>query len=575
MASHGLDDDAPTPAASGGGGGGGPSAKVPSEKELARKIRKRELDRRAQRQARERTRNRIAELEAQVKELRKDDSTRLSAAMEQLAAVTRERDGLFDTFKSIEQTMRDRVLPSRPAPAATRQRSPTPPTLLTTSTSLPPAAAAAASRNVTMLTELSAPSYTAPMGLLSDTPAALEVHGFHGRVDGAAGGVVVGRVPSGFPASSVHAPSIHASSSTSDSQDFIEDEVNDGDDVPDDPNLIVPPPEAPCDCVTARTPAGPAPPRVNVWRAVNQILAKRCHISKEAHIAEDANDEDIPVRVLLEGWDAVATSRPLSKLWRKLRRVDELCFQTCPPTERLAILRTMHLLLQYHSDPTPERYVKLPTWYLKRPSQAMPHSYAIDFFVWPGVRERFVFGQHHYCNNQFWELFSTNFHLLWPFEFRDAYKKSVITGQYQMSPMFEQRISDINAWTMGMDFFNQFPELIADMPAFNSVAQTLTPAVTSPPPTHHQALPRQASLSQLKERDERLLLEHQASAAAEGHQPHQQQANQDGMDCSQAMQVYQPSIYSMAPPGFMDEFIPQGYDAHGPAGTYGSMPGYF
>ncbi|KAK1613514.1 hypothetical protein BDP81DRAFT_336852 [Colletotrichum phormii] len=552
MASNGPDDDAPTPAAA--TGGGAPPAKVLSEKELARKIRKRELDRRAQRQARERTRKRIAELEAQVKELRKDDSTRLSAAMEQLASVTRERDGLFDTFKSIEQTIRDHVLPSRPTPAATQQRSP-PPTV-TASTSLPPAG----SRDATMLTELSAPTYTAPMALLPETPAALDVHGFHGSVNGA----VVGRVPNGFPASSVHAPS-----STSDSQDFVDDEDDDGDDVPDDPNLIVPPPEAHCDCVTVRTPAGPAPPRVNIWRAVNQVLAKRCRISKEAHAVEDANDEDIPVRALLEGWDAVARSRPLSKLWRKLRRVDELCFMTCPPTERLAILRTMHLLLEYHSDPTPERYAKLPTWYLKRPSQAMPHSYAIDFFVWPGVRERFVFGQHHYCNNQFWELFGPNFHLLWPFEFRDAYKKSVVTGQYQISPMFEQRISDINAWTMGMDFFTRFPELIADIPAFHSVAQALTPAVTSPPPIHHQALPQQASLSQLKERDARLLLEQQAS------EEQQQQANQDAMDCSQAMQVYPASLYSMAPPGFMDEFIPQGYDAHGLAGTYGSMPGYF
>ncbi|KAL2881988.1 hypothetical protein SGCOL_002727 [Colletotrichum sp. CLE4] len=547
MASNGPDDDAPTPAAA--TGEGAPPAKVPSEKELARKIRKRELDRRAQRQARERTRNRIAELEAQVKELRKDDSTRLSAAMEQLASVTRERDGLFDTFKSIEQTIRDHVLPSRPTPAATQQRSP-PPTV-TASTSLPPAG----SRDATMLTELSAPTYTAPMGLLPETPAALDVHGFHGSVNGA----VVGSVPNGFPASSVHAPSVHAPSSTSDSQDFVDDEDDDGDDAPDDPNLIVPPPEAHCDCVTVRTPAGPAPPRVNVWRAVNQVLAKRCRISKEAHAVEDANDEDIPVRVLLEGWDAVAQSRPLSKLWRKLRRVDELCFVTCPPTERLAILRTMHLLLQYHSDPTPERYAKLPTWYLKR----------------PGVRERFVFGQHHYCNNQFWELFGPNFHLLWPFEFRDAYKKSVVTGQYQISPMFEQRISDINAWTMGMDFFTRFPELIADIPAFHSVAQALTPAVTSPPPIHHHALPQQASLSQLKERDERLLLEQQASEEQHQQQQQQQQANQDAMYCSQAMQVYPASLYSMAPPGFMDEFIPQGYDAHGPAGTYGSMPGYF
>ncbi|OHW96992.1 bZIP transcription factor [Colletotrichum incanum] len=537
MASNGQ-NDTPTPAS------GDPPAKVPSEKELARKIRKRELDRRAQRQARERTRNRIAELEAQVKELRKDDSTRLSACMEQLAAVTRERDRLVETFKSIEQTIRDHVLPSRPIPAAQRL-SPAAPTR-----SLP-------SPRDAMLTGLPAHSYAAQIGLLPETPSAVHAHASHGSGCGNGHGVV-GTVPNVFSASSMHAPSVHAPSSTSDSQDFIEElEDDDGDEDHDDPSVIVPPPESPCDCVTVRTPAGPAPPRVNVWRAVNQVLAKKCHISKEAHVAEDASDEDIPVRALLEGWDAVAKSRPLSKLWKKLRRVDELCFQSCPPTERLAILRTMHLLLQYHSDPTPNRCAKLPTWYLKRPSQAMPHSYAIDFFVWPGVRERFVFGQHHYCNNQFWELFGPNLHVLWPFEFRDAYKKSVVTGQYQISPIFEQRIMDINAWTMGNGFFDRFPELIADIPSFQSIGQSLAPAVTSPP------MPQQASLSQLKEREERLLLDQAAH----------EQSTQDVMDCTQAMQVFSPDLYSMTSSAFMNEFTPQSFDTNG--ASYGPLPGYF
>ncbi|GKT40346.1 uncharacterized protein ColSpa_00527 [Colletotrichum spaethianum] len=521
MASSGQ-NDSPTPAS------GDPPAKIPSEKELARKIRKRELDRRAQRQARERTRNRIAELEAQVKELRKDDSTRLSACMEQLAATTRERDRLLDTFKSIEQTIRDHVLPSRPTPAAQKLSPPAPPR------SLP-------SSQDTMLTGLPAHSYEAPIGLLPQIPSIVDANAFYGSgCDNGHG--VIGTAPNGVSASSVHAPSVHAPSSTSDSQDLVEElEDDDRDENHDDPNVIVPPPESPCDCVTVRTPAGPALPRVNVWRAVNQVLAKKCRISREAHVTEDANDEDIPVRALLEGWDAVATSRPLSKLWKKLRRVDKLCFQTCPPTERLAILRTMHLLLQYHSDPTPERHSKLPKWYLKR----------------PGLRERFVFGQHHYCNNQFWELFGPNFHMLWPFEFRDAYKKSVVTGKYQISSMFEERIMDINAWTMGHQFFDRFPELIADIPTFQSIGQSLTPAVTSPP------MSQQASLSQLKEREEHLLLEQAA----------EKQSSQDVIDCTQAMQVFPPGLYSMAPSEFMNEFTSHGFDANG--ASYGPLPGYF
>ncbi|GJC99379.1 hypothetical protein ColKHC_08205 [Colletotrichum higginsianum] len=460
------DDDAPTPASA----SSAPPAKVPSEKELARKIRKRELDRRAQRQARERTRNRIAELEALVKELRKDDSTRLSACMEQLAAVTCERDRLLNAFKSIDQTIRNHV-PSRLSPQGTGTRT----TAAKLPSPAPPPRSLPDPRDVIrdpMLTGLPAHSYAAPIGLLPQTPSSsslFDAYAYHGSGQGLVGSV-------------------------------------------------------------------------NVWRAVNQVLAKRCRISRRAHAAEDADDEDIP---------AAAESRPLSRLWKKLRRVDELCFQVCPPTERLAILRMMHLLLQYHSDPTPDRHAKLPTWFLKR----------------PGVRERFVFGQHHYCNNQFWDLFSPNLHLLWPFEFRDAYKKSVVTGQYQISPMFEQRIADINAWTMGGDFFARFPELVADIPSFQSVLRSLS-SPPPPPPPLASPMPQQASLSRLKERGERLLLLEQQAAAEED------QSTQEGMDCTHAMQAFPPGLYSMAPPGFMDDFIPQSFDANG-VGSYEPMSGYF
>ncbi|OLN97180.1 hypothetical protein CCHL11_02132 [Colletotrichum chlorophyti] len=531
--------------------------KVPSEKELARKIRKRELDRRAQRQARERTRNRISELEAQVKELRKDDSTRLSACMEQLAAVTRERDQLFETFKSIEQTLHSHVLPSRPILSA-RQ-----PSFSATPLALSDPRHSLLTRVAPLPPPSSSSSYTVGDSLLPETSCAANVHVFHDCNRG-----MVGSTPSRFLESSAHAPSVHAPSSTSDNQDVVEELDDDDDDDDgfrqdghDDPCVIVPPPEAPCDCIAARTSAGMTVPKLNIWRAVNQVLAKRCRISKEEHQLEDATDEDIPVRVLLEGWDAVAKSQPLSKLWRKLRRVDELCFQAAPLTERLAMIRTMHLLLQYHSDPTPARYAKLPTW----PSQAMPHSYAIDFFVWPGVRERFVFGQHHYCTNDFWDLFGPNFHLLWPFEFRDTYKKSVVTGRYQISPMFQERISDINAWTVGMDFFKRFPELIADIPAFLSVSQSLTPAVSSP------GVPQQASLLQLKAREEQRYREEHGRNAGE----EEQQTTNDVLDASQTIQLYPGGFYSTAPPVFMDEYIQHGYATEGASGSYGPLPGYY
>ncbi|KAK2037550.1 hypothetical protein LZ31DRAFT_509480, partial [Colletotrichum somersetense] len=506
---------------------GGPPAKVPSEKELARKIRKRELDRRAQRQARERTRNRIAELEAQVKELRKDDSTRLSACIDQLATITRERDSLVDAVKSIEQIIRDHVLPSRQTPAAE------PVFPAGQSIPLPNPSGVA-------LTRSSSHSDSAPIRLLPGSPSVACPQPLHGSSFGSKPGFV-GTVPFHFSPP----PSVRASTDTSDSQDLTEElEEDEGNEDHDDTGVIVPPPEAPCECLAAQTLGDRGPRKINLWRAVNQVLTKGGPVSKEAQEAEDSDDEDVPIRVLIEGWDAVAKSRPLSRLWKKLRWTDEILFIRCPPTERLAILRIMHLLLKYHCHPT-----------LERPSQKIPHSYAIDFFVWPGVRERFVFEQHAYCSNQFWYLFASCVRIRWPFEFRDTYRKSVVTGRYQLSPLFDQRLTDLNVWTMENDMFARFPELTADIPSFQPIGHCLTPVATT------LTLPQQASLSQLKEREEQLPLEHVAEDGL----------NQDVVDCTQAMQVFPLGAYSMAPPVFMAEYTPSGFDTN----SCDSLPEYF
>jgi len=97
----------------------------------------------------------------------------------------------------------------------------------------------------------------------------------------------------------------------------------------------------------------------------------------------------------------------------------------------------------------------------------MAHSYAIDYFAWPGVRERFVFTQHRYCSNIFWYFFNTGLHILWPYEFRDCYSRNATTGQYSISTSFEKRIFDINAWTMSEGMFKKWPEFSSDFPAYD------------------------------------------------------------------------------------------------------------
>lgn len=143
-------------------------------------------------------------------------------------------------------------------------------------------------------------------------------------------------------------------------------------------------------------------------------------------------------------------------------------------------MRSMHNLLQFHTESTSQRYSRLPPWYNKRPAQKIAHSYAIDYFAWPGLRERFIFGEHNYCDNEFWNLFCSSLRILWPYEFRDCYTREIETGLYKFSPHFDQRLCDIKSWAMGPDIFQRFPELYCDIPSFNPVPPSVTLS-NSPP----------------------------------------------------------------------------------------------
>ena len=92
----------------------------------------------------------------------------------------------------------------------------------------------------------------------------------------------------------------------------------------------------------------------------------------------------------------------------------------------------------------------------------------------PGLRERFVFYQHHYCLNTFWQLLCNSLRIQWPFDFRDCYTRNAETGVYKVSALFDERISDIKSWAMGPDIFKQFPELYGDLPTFNHIPTSIS-----------------------------------------------------------------------------------------------------
>ncbi|UPK95406.1 hypothetical protein LCI18_006341 [Fusarium solani-melongenae] len=238
-----------------------------------------------------------------------------------------------------------------------------------------------------------------------------------------------------------------------------------------------------CDCSSASLLSSPRIQPLNFWRFANETLTEPTEPSeRSAQIngREDDLEHDVPVRAVLEGWDAAQrrAGGHLTPSWRKLRRIDETLFSTSGKTERLAMLRVMHSLYRYHQSQSPERRALVPKWYLARPSQSVAHSYAIDYFAWPGLRERFVFYQHKYCGNLFWSHFCSDLRILWPFEFRDCYSLNVATGEYKISHAFDERIRDLRSWTMSSEMFQVWPEFLSDIPVYNN---SLLPSLSAQP----------------------------------------------------------------------------------------------
>ncbi|KAJ9645458.1 hypothetical protein H2204_001038 [Knufia peltigerae] len=425
----------------------------------SRRLKKREIDRRCQRQARERTKSRIAHLEGLVEEFRRQDATgQVALLMKQLQEVEADRSLMAKTLKDIQK-----ALDLRKSSASHEEH--------------------------IFLDEDDEPKPNM-MSLSDDTPLNLKTEPEEDRqVSTVCSFDRTNFTPSPFsngkPQDTLLArPIVQLSCDVPrpKNQAMVQCKSSESD-VPQLPqwtdHWAKPRKSCTCHTFSKHVPGQPVAWRGNYWVYANQVLSQRFAWPKDITPASDDVTDDVPIRALLEGWDAVAKRGPLHPSWQILRQIDENLFCTCSKTERLACMRAMHALIQFHTQSNSRFFQRLPPWYMRRPSQSIAHSYAIDYYAWPGLRERFIFGEHNYCGNEFWHLFCKSLRILWPYEFRDCYTHEVETGLYKINPTFDQRLSDIKCWTMGPDIFQRYPELYSDMPSFNQIPQKMSTRVST------------------------------------------------------------------------------------------------
>ena len=109
--------------------------------------------------------------------------------------------------------------------------------------------------------------------------------------------------------------------------------------------------------------SSPTPRRV--WKIANQKVSVGSR-GREISDLRDCLSEDIPIRAVLHGWDALGNERKLPPCWRIVRKLDRTLFHTFDSIPRLVLFRLIYLLLRFHSDPTPETAASLPSFYNSR-----------------------------------------------------------------------------------------------------------------------------------------------------------------------------------------------------------------
>ncbi|KAK5312448.1 hypothetical protein LTR93_011319 [Exophiala xenobiotica] len=140
------------------------------------------------------------------------------------------------------------------------------------------------------------------------------------------------------------------------------------------------------------------------WDISNGILAS-CLDSVLRHRMATTQTLDVHVifKAVIWGWDKRVFGAWTSK------------------AQRIALMYITQTMIQYLQNLTKENLDRVPEFLRRRPSQDMVQDPAnVDFLIWPGLRDRFIFEYKKYTNcGAFSGAFVDNFHFYWPFSESD------------------------------------------------------------------------------------------------------------------------------------------------------------
>lgn len=195
---------------------------------------------------------------------------------------------------------------------------------------------------------------------------------------------------------------------------------------------------------------------------LTQILKKQ---QQEGGYVNFADDEDIAIRAVFEGWSNVMERYPLDRGWQWLKELDEaIYFHHFGPAERLMNLRNCRFKFLHQCYPDAGWNKHLPDFYSTHTPQYFEVDPLVEHFPWPGFRKRLMLSPRKFATNKFMETLRRNLHFVWNHDPKALYQTNPYSGQYVYSDLFIKHIMDIKCYSARPGFFINFPELGRDIP---------------------------------------------------------------------------------------------------------------
>ncbi|KAE9379670.1 hypothetical protein N431DRAFT_478623 [Stipitochalara longipes BDJ] len=205
-----------------------------------------------------------------------------------------------------------------------------------------------------------------------------------------------------------------------------------------------------------------------IWQRSNKIYSQVSKVSSACSSAAlELNSTYYAASIfkaVIEGWDTLSIQEQSNPILRILRDIDQV-FPRLDRTSRVAFMYKSHMNLKYHLNPEERNLEQMPQWQRPRHSQSTKqHPIAIDFFVWPSLRDRLIETHHEYfATSDFSKYFCNHYKFSWPFPFEDTYTYCKESNTYQLSPVFERYHRDLKYWGVEKPFLEKFPELAQDI----------------------------------------------------------------------------------------------------------------